>query len=128
MKLLLDTQAFLWWADEPEKLSVVALSACQDQRNLLVVSVVSAWEMQIKIQLGKLTLKNSLEHLMRTQEQTNRVQVLGVGLDHIYGLAKLPSAHKDPFDRLIISQAISEDMVILSSDTVFADYPVSLLW
>lgn len=66
MKLLLDTQAFLWWADEPENLSAAALKACQDPENVLVVSVASAWEMQIKIQLGKLSLKNSLEHLMRT--------------------------------------------------------------
>lgn len=128
MNLLLDTQAFLWWADTPDKLSRPALAALQDPANQLVLSVVSVWEVQIKLHIGKLTIASSLNHLIETQRQTNGVQVLPVYLEHVFRLESMPPVHKDPFDRLLIAQAIAEDLVLVSSDEVFSRYPVPLLW
>lgn len=128
MNLLLDTQGFLWWSDAPGKLSRTALAALQDPANRLVLSVVSAWEIQIKLSVGKLSLSTSLDHLIKTQQETNGVRVLPVYLEHIYHLANLPPAHKDPFDRLLIAQAIAEELTLLSADAIFARYPVSVLW
>jgi PIN domain nuclease of toxin-antitoxin system len=128
MNLLLDTQAFLWWSTAPGKLSATAFAACQDRGNTLILSVVSVWEVQIKLHTGKLSITSSLEHLVETQQKTNGVQVLPVYLEHAYHLAFLPAVHKDPFDRLLIAQAIAEDLTLVSADPVFTQYPVSLLW
>lgn len=105
MKLLLDTHAFLWLMEEPEKLSRKALRACQERRNELYLSVVCAWEMQIKQQLGKLRLKSSLRTIIQQQQEKNNLQTLVVKLEHVLALANLPSHHGDPFDRLLIAQA-----------------------
>ncbi len=128
MNLLLDTQGFLWWSDAPERLSRQALAALQDPSNQLILSVVSVWEVQIKLHTGKLSIASSLEHLVETQQKTNGVQVLPVYLEHAYHLAFLPVVHKDPFDRLLIAQAIAEDLTLVSADAIFTRYPVSLLW
>jgi PIN domain nuclease of toxin-antitoxin system len=127
MKLLLDTHAFIWWANEPEKLSPAALAACQGQANILLLSVASVWEMQIKIQLGKLKLSAGLHALVESQRRTNNLQVLAVELSHVLGLEALPAGHKDPFDRLLISQAIAEDATLISADQVFSRYPVKVI-
>lgn len=127
MNLLLDTHAFIWWASAPEMLSAAVLSACQDPRTVLLVSIASAWEMQIKIQLGKLQLATSLEHLFHSQ-MANRVQLLPIRLDHVLALGQLPQPHKDPFDRIIIAQAVVENVVVASSDGVFTQYPITMLW
>ena len=82
MKLLLDTHVFIWWANEPDRLSSTALSACQDSDNTLALSVASVWEMQIKMQLGKLKLNNALGALIKEQQQVNGLQVITVELDH----------------------------------------------
>ena len=105
MKLLLDTHIFIWWADQPEKLSPVALSALEDETNELLLSVASVWEMQIKIQLGKLKLSLPLKELVKNQQETNDLTVSPVALTHVVALDALPFHHKDPFDRLLITQA-----------------------
>jgi PIN domain nuclease of toxin-antitoxin system len=127
MKLLLDTHAFIWWASEPGKLSPAALEACQEESTILLLSVASVWEMQIKIQLGKLKLSTGLLPLVESQRQTNNLQVLAVELSHVLGLEALPAHHKDPFDRLLIAQAIAEDAILVSADHVFSEYPVKLI-
>ena len=128
MKLLLDTHTFIWWDSEPAKLSSTVLSACRDRTNTLIFSVVSAWEMQIKFQLGKLKLGLPLSEIVRGQQQANNIEILPVTLDHVLMLQKLPSHHGDPFDRLLIAQANVEDAFLVSSDTAFSDYSVKLLW
>lgn len=105
MRLLLDTHIFLWWADEPEKLSALALSALEDGANDLILSVASTWEIQIKIQLGKLQLNQSLKELIESQQEANNLQILPVALSHVLALETLPFHHKDPFDRLLIAQS-----------------------
>jgi PIN domain nuclease of toxin-antitoxin system len=128
VKLLLDTHAFLWLMEEPEKLSRKALKACQDRRNELYLSVVSAWEMQIKQQLGKLRLKASLRTIIQQQQEKNKLQILVVKLEHVLALANLPSHHGDPFDRLLIAQAQVEGAFLVSSDPLVTQYPVKVWW
>ena len=128
MKLLLDTHTFIWWDSEPAKLSPQALTLCQDRKNSLLLSVASVWEMQIKLQLGKLKLNLSLAELIESQQQTNNIEILPVTLVHVLALQSLPPHHKDPFDRLLIVQANVEDAVLVSNDPVFVKYAVQVLW
>jgi len=128
MKVLLDTHAFIWWDSDPTKLSPQARSACKDRTNVVLLSVASAWEMQIKLQLGKLDLRLPLAEIIASQQQTNDIQVLPVALGHVLALQNLPAHHKDPFDRLLIAQANVEEAVLISHDPVFAHYPVKVLW
>lgn len=127
MRLLLDTQIFIWWDSEPQKLSSQVLSLCQDQSNTLVLSVASVWEMQIKSQLGKLDLERPLAEIVESQQLINNVELLPVQLGHVLALQHLPLHHKDPFDRLITAQALAENMVVVSVDTVFPLYPITVL-
>lgn len=92
------------------------------------MSVASLWEIVIKVALGKLRLTSSFEEVIPSQLQSNDIQVLGIGLTHLGELSRLPQHHKDPFDRLIISQAIAEGIPLLSKDGDFEEYPVALLW
>jgi len=128
MKLLLDTHAFIWWDSEPVKLSSRALALCRDRANTVLLSVVSVWEMQIKLQLGKLKLDLPLAEVIESQRQTNNVEVLPVILTHVLALENLPAHHKDPFDRLLIAQAKVEEAVLVSGDPIFAEYPIELVW
>lgn len=128
MKLLLDTHAFIWWANEPEKLSEKVLKACEDEKNDLTLSVVSVWEMQIKIQLGKLHLKHPLKELVSRQQKANNLQILPITLEHVLALEKLPNHHRDPFDRLLIAQSKREKFLLVSKDDVFPQYSVKLFW
>lgn len=128
MKLLLDTHAFIWWDSNPDKLSPRALTLCQDRRNTLIVSVASLWEMQIKAQLGKLKLNIPMSELVKNQKETNEMQVLTISLEHILELGNLPAMHNDPFDRLLIAQAKVENAMIVSTDSIFAQYPVTVVW
>jgi len=128
MKVLLDTHAFIWWDSDPTKLSPQARAACEDRANVVLLSVASAWEMQIKLQLGKLDLRWPLAEVIASQQHTNDIQLLSVALEHILALQDLPAYHKDPFDRLLITQANLEEAVLISHDPVFAHYPVKMLW
>ncbi|MCE7860023.1 MAG: type II toxin-antitoxin system VapC family toxin [Chloroflexi bacterium CFX2] len=127
MKLLLDTHVFLWWDSEPEKLPQRVLNSLQNPENTLVLSVVSIWEMQIKIQLGKLSVKMPLAELIEQQRQ-NGIEILSVTASHVFAVESLPDHHKDPFDRLLVAQAIVEDMILVSSDPRIAQYPAKVEW
>jgi PIN domain nuclease of toxin-antitoxin system len=127
MRLLLDTHVFIWWADQQESLSATVLSALKDEANELVLSVASVWEMQIKFQLGKLTLSRPLKELVESQVETNDLKILPVELAHVLVLDTLPFHHKDPFDRLLIAQSIQEDVTLVSADPEFHAYSVKLL-
>lgn len=128
MKLLLDTHVFIWWDSEPARLSSQALALCQDRANTVLLSVASVWEMQIKLQLGKLKLSLPLAKVIESQERINNIEVLPIILAHVLALQNLPAHHKDPFDRLLIAQANVEGAVLISGDPILAKYPVKLLW
>ncbi len=95
---------FLWLAGAPEKLAEPALEACKARQNPIYLSVVSAWEIQVKSQLGKLTLDDPLAELVREQQAVNGLRILGVELSHVLELEALPSIHGDTFDRLLIAE------------------------
>ncbi len=128
MKLLFDTQAFIWWDSDPSHLSTRALALCQDARNTLYLSVASAWEMQIKSQLGKLTLRIPLPEIVGAQHKANAVKILPVTLRHVYALAAMPAPHRDPFDRLLAAQANVEGALLITADRIFDAYPVQTAW
>jgi PIN domain nuclease of toxin-antitoxin system len=128
LDLLFDTHSFIWWADEPGKLSPSAQSVLLDEKNRLFVSDVSIWEIQIKLQLGKIKLKLPLADLVESQQSDNGVEILRVTTEHILALDQLPPHHKDPFDRLLIAQSIVEDITIVTVDQQFSAYPAKLLW
>lgn len=128
MKLLLDTHVFIWLASDPDKLSGKAKEAILSQSNRLYVSLVSLWEMQIKSQLGKLTLDVPLSALWHEQKEMNQIELMPILVEHIWELENLPHLHRDPFDRLIISQAKKESFIIVSADTAVTQYPVTTIW
>ena len=127
MRILLDTHIFIWWDSDPDKLSSTAKVHCESEDNTLVLSVASVWEMQIKQQLGKLTLRQPLAELIADQQKTNGFEILPITLSHVLALDQLPLHHKDPFDRLLIAQAKNEDMSLLTADDVMKQYEVELL-
>lgn len=128
MKLLLDTHTFIWWDSEPAKLSPQVLALCQDRQNVLLLSVVSIWEMQIKLHLGKLRLALPLKEIVESQRRINGIEILPITLEHVVALENLPAHHKDPFDRLLVAQAIVEEAVLVSSDSNIAKYAVRVVW
>lgn len=128
MRYLLDTHSFIWLDSTPARLSLKVAAICQDQTNALILSVASVWEMQIKLQLGKLTLPAPLAQTIENQQRTNQIELLPVQLAHVLELANLPNHHKDPFDRLLIAQAISEGLILISHDPRMAQYPVQVVW
>ena len=128
MRLLLDTHAFMWWDSASSQLPPSVADACQDQSNTLILSVASVWEIQIKTQLGKLNLTQPLREIISHQQQANQLRVLPVTLEHVWALQQLPLLHKDPFDRLLIAVALSENAVRASGDAAFAQYSVQPLW
>ena len=128
MRLLLDTHVLLWWHDQPARLTETAYSAINDLGNDVFLSVVNGWEIQIKAQLGKLTLPKPLRVLLQEEQATNGFRVLPVTLEHVYALDSFPLHHRDPFDRLLIAQAHQEGLTLVTHDPQLAAYAVSLLW
>jgi PIN domain nuclease of toxin-antitoxin system len=126
MKLLLDTQIFIWWDSEPERLPARLRAICENPANTLVLSVASVWEMQIKSQLGKLELSRTLSSIITEHQEDNVLEILPIELPHVLALDQLPLHHRDPFDRVIMAQSIAENLVILSVDAMFGQYPVTL--
>jgi PIN domain nuclease of toxin-antitoxin system len=128
MKLLLDTNVFIWLNDAPHRLREQVMTVVANPDNDLFLSLTSIWEMQIKIQLGKLQLNDPLPNILRTQQVENNLQILTINLNHIWSLENLPYHHRDPFDRLLIAQTQTEGMTLVSADRIFDLYAVDLLW
>jgi PIN domain nuclease of toxin-antitoxin system len=128
VKILLDTQAFLWIISDAPELSKKAKKIFLDQENDLFLSLASIWEMAIKSSLGKLKLKQPIEKFFPAQLQENSISQLDISFRHVVGVTSLPFHHRDPFDRLIISQAIQENLPILSCDEAFDTYNIQRLW
>ena len=128
MKLLLDTHAFMWWDSAPNQIPSATLDRLKEPENEVWVSLVSLWEIQIKTQLGKLTLSADLATIVEQQQTENGIQLLTIDLPHILELDKLPYHHKDPFDRLLIAQSRVESCSIVSRDAAFSNYDCRVLW
>jgi PIN domain nuclease of toxin-antitoxin system len=128
MRLLLDTHAFIWWDDDPSRLSETALAACEDANNILLLSIASVWEMQIKIQLQKLSFTLPLVEKIRQQQETNGLEILSISMNHVFALDNLPDHHRDPFDRLLVAQSLYENIPLISHDSQIAKYDINLVW
>jgi len=128
MRLLLDTCAFLWWDQDEGNLGPAALAAIAEPSNELFLSHVSIWEMQIKRQRGKLHFRKPLEEIIQEQCAKNGLQLLPIEPLHIFRLDQLPLHHGDPFDRLMISQAVSVGMAVVTNDPEFHKYGVNIVW
>jgi PIN domain nuclease of toxin-antitoxin system len=127
VKGLLDTHVLLWTADDPSQLSAAAAAFIGNPSNQRLVSVVSAWEIVIKVNTGKLRLTIPVRDL-RDGWTGSGGGILDVRLDHALAVEGLPTAHKDPFDRILAAQAIAERAVLLTTDKVFRHYPVTVVW
>jgi PIN domain nuclease of toxin-antitoxin system len=128
MKILLDTHAFLWWVADDPKLSTNAKAIIANPDNEIYLSVVSAWEIIIKVGTGKLTLMEPPETYIPSRIASNQFEILSVQMPHILRINSLPNFHKDPFDRLLIAQGIEEDLLIVTIDNLIVQYPVKTIW
>jgi len=126
--ILLDTHAFLWWVSDAPILSAAARHAIRDPETKCLLSLASCWEIAIKHSLGKLRVPAPLERFIPEQMASNRFQPLEIGFRHVARVAELPFHHRDPFDRLLVAQALEEDLILVSSDSAFDSYGVTRLW
>lgn len=128
MRLLLDTCTFLWLTEDAPSLSAAARAAFADPDNEIFLSAVSAWEISLKHQLGKLPLPDPPHVFVPQQRELHGVAPLPLGEPAPLQLSRLPQHHRDPFDRLLICQAIAEGLVLLTPDSEIQRYPVRTLW
>ncbi len=127
MKYLLDTHTFIWWILDTPKLSDLAKNIISDKENSLFLSSASAWEIVIKSSIGKLSLPESPKEFIRKQLHLNSIKPLNLTFDHTFELIKLPMIHKDPFDRILVAQANSENLTIITDDPLIKQYEVKVL-
>jgi PIN domain nuclease of toxin-antitoxin system len=127
VKLLLDTQCWLWIQVAPERFSAQALALIRDDTNVLVLSAASCWEIAIKYALGKLPLPAPPEQYVPDRMQSSGVDALPVRMEHALRVANLPPHHRDPFDRVLVAQAQIERLPLLTADAQLALYDVDLL-
>lgn len=128
MRLLLDTHAFLWWVEDDARLSRKARAALADPANDAYLSLASSWEMAIKVSLGKLRLAAPLEVFVPEQLAANGFRELAIDFRHVARVSRLPFRHRDPFDRLLVAQALEDGLTVVSADRVFRDYGVKRIW
>ena len=128
MKLLLDTHAFLWFIKGSNKLSGHAKRLIEDPANERYLSVGTLWEMAIKVSIGKLEVPLPFTRLTQEHVEGNAIEVLPLRPEHLDEQRKLPFHHGDPFDQLIIAQAIAERMKVIGRDREFEPYPVECIW
>ncbi len=128
MKLLLDTHVFLWTLIEDKRLSRKARRAFLDTKNQLYLSAVSLWEIGIKVSLGKLALRDGWLTLIGNEMKRNTIQWLNIEMPHCEQVSRLPFHHRDPFDRMLIAQAMVERMAVMTGDARFSDYGVVRVW
>ena len=124
MRLLIDSHALLWWSEASPALSIAARTAIADPANDVLISIASLWELMIKASSGKLTLPADVETMVASQG----FSVLSITFAHLRRIGGLPRFHRDPFDRMMIAQALAEGIPIATCDRLFAAYGVQILW
>ena len=128
MKLLLDTCCWLWWLSDIDKLSKQQLKAIASRQNKLFLSVATIWELSIKINGQKLTIPQPLKKLVEQECSIDNITILKIEPIHAIQAGDLTLHHKDPFDRMIITQAKIENLTIVTSDSIFQTYDVPILF
>jgi PIN domain nuclease of toxin-antitoxin system len=128
VKLLLDTQCWLWWFSQPERLSEEAINQIADETNQVWFSVASVWEIGIKVSIGKLPLPEKIDDYISTRMIQLGARSLEITASHALQASALPLFHRDPFDRMLIAQSQIEGMTLVSADSMFDRYDVSVIW
>ena len=128
MNILLDTCTFLWLVSDDPELSDTARSLFADPDNDVYLSVASAWEIIVKHNLGKLPLPEPAHDFIKNNRVRHRIETLSLEEAAVLQLSRLPEYHRDPFDRILICQAIAGSMTILTPDTQITSYPVRTEW
>lgn len=128
MKYLIDTHTLLWIVTNDPKLSAKAKDLYLDSENEIFISMASIWELSIKSSLGKISLEQPLDEFVDEHVKGNDIRILKIELPHVLRIENLPFYHRDPFDRLIISQSIEDNIPIIGSDKTFDSYPIKRIW
>jgi len=128
MKALVDTHVFLWWITDDPRISDRVIEIIEDGRNELYFSSASCWEIAIKSTLGRIELPDRPDSFIATQLHLNRIEPLPIHIRHALNVINLPEIHKDPFDRMLISQAQLENLPIVTNDSVIEKYGVEVIW
>jgi len=127
MNILVDTQIFVWFMEDTSKLPINVKKIMNNDGNELLLSIATLWEMTIKMSIGKLKLSRNISEIISSSLE-NGFKILPIEPKHLISLFGLKYIHRDPFDRMIIAQGISENIPVISSDGVFKEYPVQVIW
>ena len=127
MKLLIDTQSFIWFTEDDIKMPKKIKDIMNDNNNELLLSIAGLWEITIKTSIGKLNMKKNIHELIKNISNDG-FKILPIEPSHLLELSKLNFIHRDPFDRIIIAQSLSENIPVISSDSIFKEYPVQVFW
>lgn len=128
MRILLDTKALIWWITGDRRLSDRARDTVGAAEHEVFVSAVSVWEIVTKSRLGRLRLAEPVDRFIPEQLEANAFQALPLTMRHALGLATLPDLHRDPFDRMLVAQALAEQIPLVTGDRAVAAYPVDTIW
>jgi PIN domain nuclease of toxin-antitoxin system len=128
MKVLLDTHTFLWYVEKNKSLSKKALEIITDSQENVCLSIISIWEIAIKHSIGKLTLHVPLNDFITDEIENTVITLLPINSIHCLNVAVLPFHHRDPFDRMIIAQALTENIPLISNEKLFDSYNIKRIW
>jgi len=128
MKLLLDTHALLWFISNDSQLSVPARQNIENPEHDKFVSAASLWEIAVKLSLGKVKLPRPFHEVFPRQLEINGFELLPISCAQLNQVVALPFHHRDPFDRLLIAQALADDLTLVTRDPDFSKYPAKVLW
>ena len=128
MKILIDTHCWLWWLVSPDQLNTDAKQHIADPRNTIFLSAVSAWEIVIKVGIGKLSLPEPPARYIPSRLTAQGMSALAIEQAHVLQVASLPLVHRDPFDRLLVAQSQVERLPLLTADRQLTAYDVEILW
>lgn len=129
MRVLLDTHAFIWWVTNDSQLSDAARACIANPDNDVFLSTASAWEIVIKVNIGKLILPEPPESYIPSRRlASNQLESLPIQMNHVLQVSALPNHHRDPFDRILIAQSQVEPLPILTADNLIAQYSVNVIW
>lgn len=127
MNLLLDTHAFMWFINGDKSLPAKVINLIKNIENKCFISIASIWEIAIKFSLGRLDLEGEFNEISNFLNE-NDIEIIPITFEHIQTLLRLEYYHRDPFDRIIISQGIYDSLVIVTKDENFKNYNVKLVW
>ena len=128
MNMLLDTHIFLWFVFAEVQLNAYVRGLIEDEANVKFLSMASVWEMAIKHSVGRLPLTLPFGEFIRHQLEPNGFRLLPITFEHLVQISSLPMHNRDPFDRLIVAQSLTENMAVVSADQAFDAYGVTRLW